>query len=869
MIEKKIKSIDFELLGPDVIRKMSAVRIVTPDTYDDSGFPIESGLMDLRLGVIDPGLRCKTCGGRTKSCPGHFGHIELVRPIVHMGYVKMTLTLLKTTCRKCGKILIKKELLGRYRNLLLKEEKEEDEEKTIGILEKTKKEPKCPGCGEKQENIKLLKPYTFFEGDQRLLPSQIRERLERIPEKELELLGINPKTARPEWAILVVLPVPPSTARPSITLETGERSEDDLTHKLVDIIRINQRLSDNISAGAPQLIIEDLWDLLQYHVTTYFNNEVSGIPAARHRSGRALKTLSQRLKGKEGRFRYYLSGKRVNFSARTVISPDPNISINEVGVPEAIARELTVPVYVSEWNLAEAKELLKRAEYPCANYLIRPDGKKKKITDLNREEVVTEVAPGYIIERQLKDGDITIFNRQPSLHRVSMMMHYAKILPGKTFRMNDAVAPPYNADYDGDEMNLHVPQTQEAIVEAEELMKVENHLLLIKNGESVIASHADFVSGLYFLTNAGTGFDKQTALRLLSRLNITDLPAEKDGKYAGKDIFNMVLPKGISLISFSKMCRKCGTCDFEKCPYNSFVIIENGKLKCGTVDAKILKQIIVKTFRECGPAVAKEFIDKITKLAVEVVTIRGLTSSLVDIMLTKEAENEIENKLEETDKRMSEFIDQYKKGELERIPGKTVEQTLEDTLTFELGKARDVCGKIAEKGLVGQNHYIMAYSGARGSPIQITQMSACMGVQAIRGKMLSRSYRTKYLPHFKSDDLRPETRGYVKSSLYKGLDPIEFFFASMSGRDSLVDKGINPARSGYMQRRLINALIDIVAQKDGTVKDASGQIVQFLYGEDGINPTYCTKGEFVNVEKELTSLDELKKLPTLELMKKL
>ena len=158
--------------------------------------------------------------------------------------------------------------------------------------------------------------------------------------------------------------MPPVNVRPIITLETGERSEDDLTHKLVDIMRINQRLEQNINAGAPQIIIDDLWELLQYHVTTYFNNETSGIPPARHRSGRALKTLAQRLKGKEGRFRYNLSGKRVNYSARTVICVDPSIDIDEVGVPQAIAEKLTVPFYVTEWNIEEAKKLLREERVP-------------------------------------------------------------------------------------------------------------------------------------------------------------------------------------------------------------------------------------------------------------------------------------------------------------------------------------------------------------------------------------------------------------------------------------------------------------------------------------------------------------------------
>ena len=194
------------------------------------------------------------------------------------------------------------------------------------------------------------------------------------------------KQNRPEWIVLKVLPVPPITVRPSITLDSGYRSEDDLTHKLVDVLRINQRLRENRDSGAPQLIVEDLWELLQYHITTYFDNQTSGIPPARHRSGRTLKTLTQRLKGKEGRFRSNLSGKRVNFCARSVISQDPYLSVNEVGVPTKIAKELTVPISVTTRNREQMRQMILRGPdvHPGVNYIVRGDGRRVKINQRSR-----------------------------------------------------------------------------------------------------------------------------------------------------------------------------------------------------------------------------------------------------------------------------------------------------------------------------------------------------------------------------------------------------------------------------------------------------------------------------------------------------
>jgi DNA-directed RNA polymerase subunit A' len=351
-----INNIKFGIFSQDQIKKLSVAKLTVPDTYNEDGYPIDGGLLDQRLGVIDPGLICKTCGGRAKTCPGHFGHIELVRPVIHSEFAKIIAMLLSATCQNCHRILLNNEEIITFKDEIAKElssdkivnaEGPTDKHGDQGMLKKLKTVKKCPHCGNVQEKIKFSMPTYFYVGERRLKPDEIRDMFAKMSNEDLSIIGVDAKTSRPEALILNSLLVPPVDVRPSITLETGERSEDDLTHKLVDIMRINQRLEQNINAGAPQIIIDDLWELLQYHVTTYFNNETSGIPPARHRSGRALKTIAQRLKGKEGRFRYNLSGKRVNYSARTVISVDPNMDVDEVGVPRQIAEKMTVPFYVT------------------------------------------------------------------------------------------------------------------------------------------------------------------------------------------------------------------------------------------------------------------------------------------------------------------------------------------------------------------------------------------------------------------------------------------------------------------------------------------------------------------------------------------
>jgi DNA-directed RNA polymerase subunit A' len=870
-VTKKIGEIYFTLLSPNEIRKLSATKVITADTYDEDGFPIAMGLMDPKMGVIEPGLRCKTCGQRVgkDKCPGHFGHIDLAMPVIHVGHIKIIRDCLRTTCRDCGHLL----LTDKERTDFIKElEKHEIEGRQTAyvfkqIISEARKAEKCPHCGREVGKIELDKPTSLRENGKKLTPSEVREWLEKIRDEDLPLLDINRESARPEWMILTVLPVPPVTVRPSVTLQSGERSEDDLTHKLVDVIRINQRLQENRDAGAPQLIVEDLWELLQYHVTTYLDNQTSGIPPARHRSGRPLKTLAQRLKGKEGRFRSNLSGKRVNFSARTVISPDPNLSINEVGVPIRIAEELTVPVRVTMHNIEWCKQLITEKytntdELYVAgvNYVIKhAEGMKRriKITDKNAELVAEKLEIGSIIERQLMNGDLALFNRQPSLHRMSIMAHRVKVVPGKTFRFNLCVCPPYNADFDGDEMNLHIIQGEEAKAEAEILMKVQENILSPRFGGAIIGGIHDIISGCFLLTNQERNIPLPIATYLLGAVNYHgDIPIISDetgNKYVhGRDIFSTILPDDLNIVYKSKTHESI---DDEK----TVVIIKNGRLIQGTIDENSVGafkgRILDRIIRDHGMGAGREFIDNVTRLGIYVATMIGFTTSIDDEDIPNEADRKITEGLDKAMKKIGNLVKAFEAGELESLPGRSIEETLEMEIMRVTGRARDMAGEIAGEHLGLENSaVIMAKSGARGSMLNLSQMSGCVGQQAVRGERIHRGYQYRTLPHFKKHDLGAAAKGFVASSYKKGLNPTEYFFHSMGGREGLVDTAVRTSRSGYMQRRLINALEDIKVEKDGTVRQAGGQIIQFIYGEDGIDPTKSLNGKAIDLDRIINDI---------------
>ncbi len=870
IIHKVVDEIHFGVFSPQDVRRTSVVEIQTPDTYDEDGAPITAGLMDGRLGTLEPRQRCKTCGNTAIRCPGHFGHIELAVPIIHIEFTKIIFDLLKSTCRNCGRVLLPDETIKRVQSRIEKTEQllglVPDEVYKLILQEAKRKQ--CPHCAAPQFKITFEKPTKFSEqipesGSEPLTPSMVRERLERISNDDLHLLGFNPATARPEWMVLQVLPVPPVYVRPSITLESGIRSEDDLTHKLVDIIRINQRLKENMDAGAPTLIIQDLSELLQYHVTTYFNNEASGIPPARHRSGRALKTLSQRLKGKEGRFRSNLSGKRVDFSARTVVSPDPNLDINEVGVPLEIAMRLSVPEKVTEWNIDEMRKLVGNGPetYPGALYIIRQDGKRIRLEFVvDREKIAEAVEVGFIVERHLRNGDIAIFNRQPSLHRMSIMAHYVRVLPYKTFRLHLCVCPPYNADFDGDEMNLHVPQSEEARTEALLLMQVQDQILSPRFGGPIIGAIRDFITSAYLFTRKGNYLTRNEVNKLLLGAGYEGLVPEPGVKqpqplWTGKQIFSLFLPKDMNYTLKASICQGCAKCLEEGCQYDAYVVVKNGELTSGVIDRRSIgaeqsESLLHRIIKDYGAQAGREFLNKITRMLKLYISTRGFTYSYDELVLSPKAEDRIRRTMERIEKKVEELIESYRNGTLPRLPGQTVEDSFEIYVMNELAKARDESGKIADEDFTLENSgIVMTRTGARGSSLNIGQISACVGQQAVRGKRILRGYVDRALPHFKAGDQRPKARGFVYSSYQSGLDVVEFFFHAMGGREGLVDTAVRTQQSGYMQRRLINALEHIRLEYDNTVRNSAGDIIQFQYGEDGVDPAKSDHGTAVAVNR--------------------
>jgi DNA-directed RNA polymerase subunit A' len=424
-------------------------------------------------------------------------------------------------------------------------------------------------------------------------------------------------------------------------------------------------------------------------------------------------------------------------------------------------------------------------------------------------------------------------------------------------------------------MNMHVLQSEEARAEATILMKVQEHILSPRFGGPVIGAIHDHITGTYMLTHLNPVFNKSQTLIITSRLKGNELPPPliKDGKefWTGKMIFSSILPKDMRVVFKSSICEKCTQCKKDKCENDAYVRIKDGKLLTGTIDEKAIGsmkgKILDKIARDYGSNYSREFLDSVTKIAIGAIMVKGFSTGIDDEDIPKESQLQIQDMLQNASDKVDQLVTAYRKGELEQMPGRSMEETLEVEAMKELGRARDEAGRIAGDQLGLENAAVqMAKSGARGSMLNLSQMAGCIGQQAVRGERLSRGYWNRTLPHFRQGDLGAKAKGFVTNSYKSGLTPTEFFFHSMGGREGLVDTAVRTSRSGYMQRRLINALEDLKLKQDHTVRNTADSIIQFEYGEDGIDPCRGVGGEAIDIDDVLLEVlgDEAELLQRIE-----
>jgi len=843
----KIIGIQFSILSPDEIRKGSVAEITSRDTYINNK-PVIGGLFDPRMGVLEPGLICPTDGLDYMQTPGYFGHIELARPVFYIQYLSTIQKLLRCVCFKCSKLLISKE---KYKQAL----KITGDARWKYVFSLASKMKRCgedteDGCGCLQPNkIRKEGLATIFaewkneseDGENiviKLVPEMVLKIFKRISDEDVSFMGFSPIWSRPDWMVCQVMAVPPPAVRPSVKHDAQQRSEDDLSHILVNIIKTNKTLQEKIQNNSPANVIDDWTTVLQYYVATQVDNKIPGVASVAQRSGRPLKSIKDRLNGKGGRMRGNLMAKRVDFSARSVITADPNISIRDLGIPMKIAKNITKPVVVNKINKAFLTKLVLNGpdEWPGAKILEKKNGESITLRYVDRKSIILE--EGDIVHRHMMDGDPILFNRQPTLHRMSMMCHIAKIMKiGDTFRMNVADTKPYNADFDGDEMNLHMPQDVESESELKNLAAVPYQLISPANNKPIIGIYQDSMLGCYRFTRENINFTPREAMNLLmmfQRVNEEEL-LSKGEQISSFDLLSQIM-NPLSLSYKTKAYKD----DENPKTSNHILEIRNGKYLRGQIDKDVLgagtKGLIQRSCNDFGNMAASNFIDDLQNIITEYMKSSSFSVGISDLISDDKTNQEIINVIEKKKQDVKNLIDQTQIGVFENNTGKTNEQEFETQVNNILNQASSEAGKIGLKSLDKNNRFvIMVNAGSKGSDLNISQMISCLGQQNVDGKRIPYGFEQRTLPHYTKFDDSPGARGFVESSYINGLSPQELFFHAMGGRVGLIDTAVKTSTTGYIQRRIIKGLEDLMVNYDMTIRTNKSKIVQFAYGEDGID----------------------------------
>ncbi|CAL9754379.1 unnamed protein product [Musa acuminata subsp. burmannicoides] len=872
---QRIKSIRFSTFSGEEIKKLAEVQVWNNRIYGIDLRPVENGLLDPKMGAANKAGVCATCHGNFTECPGHFGYLKLTLPVFNVGFFNSILNVLKCICKACARIL----LLENDRRIFLKKMRNPKADIFMknALMKKIRDKCKisiCPWCGSRNgvvkkarssfaiahdfsrsvdESIEVvraalshIKAKSSFQIVHVLTPVTVLSLFKRMVDEDCELLNLYD---RPDKLIVTTIAVPPVAVRPSVFVDFGKSSnEDSITTILKNIINTNSILREDLEGAAPPFKCLDCWAHLQIQVVEYINSEAPSVPDSKHRG------LIQRLKGKQGRFRGNLSGKRVEFTGRTVISPDPNLKITEVAIPVLMAKKLTYPERVSAYNIEKLRQRICNGpdKYPGANFILLGDGTKQHLRYVDKKTAASELKYGYIVERHLEDGDVVLFNRQPSLHRMSIMCHRARIMPWRTLRFNESVCNPYNADFDGDEMNLHVPQTEEARTEALMLMGVQNNLCTPKNGEILVASTQDFLTSSFLITRKDTFYDRAAFSLMCSYMGDSmdpiDLPSPAIIKpielWTGKQLFSVLIrPNAHTKVFLNLMVKeKIYTKSETMCPSDGYVYFRNSELICGQLGKVTLGNgnkdgLFSVLLRDYNSHAAASCMNRLAKLSARWIGNHGFSIGIDDVQPGEHLNQQKKKKIDEGYRECHELISLYGKGKLTLQPGCNAAQTLELKITGVLNQIRAIAGNVCMNELHWRNSpLIMSQCGSKGSPINISQMVSCVGQQSVGGRRAPNGFIDRTLPHFPINSKTPAAKGFVANSFYTGLTATEFFFHTMGGREGLVDTAVKTAETGYMSRRLMKGLEDLSIYYDQTVRNASGGIVQFLYGDDGMDP---------------------------------
>jgi DNA-directed RNA polymerase beta' subunit len=921
-----VESIEFGIFTPEEIRAMAVCKI------DSSKLTGPGSVYDERMGChTDNNESCVTCGLK-RECLGHFGYIDLAEPVLHPMFYKITSIFLKCFCKQCHRLLLQEEQIELAGLIKIKGER-----RFAKMLEKLEKIDICSHCSSpqpkiiyKSKDMTIAMEYKQKKGDGTnklniiLTVDDIKKIFDDISNKDIEMLGFNPIRTQPRSFVLTVLPVIPPCSRPYVISE-GNMCDDDLTYQLIEIVKINNQLAnpdDNKDPKHLQKHLEKhqkLTQSLRFRIQTMMVNSKG---RAKHPTdSRPLKGIKERLVGKGGRLRGNLMGKRVDYSARTVIGAEPTLKLGQVGIPYEVAQIHTKPETVTAFNIEWLTEIVndgkanfvtkvthkknddgpdvktrinlqyamfrKGTELLHGDLIVRGNGKfkvnmedevviPKNIEKIPKGTLLIQVQTGNellqdgdrlirdkkwveaksqtkkkitlnigdVVERHLMKHDICLINRQPTLHRGSMLAMEVVPMPHKTFRFNLAATKSFNADFDGDEMNLHAPQSYETEAELRFLAATQQHIISAQESKPIIVITQDSLVASFLMTRREFTLTRSQFMDISmkgerpdgsplwnpDRVKQIQRVLKENGKkpdiFNGRGIFSLILPENLNYD------KKNGIH-----PEETTVKIVKGVFLQGAFDKTTLGSahgsLIQILNKEYGSKITANFIDNVQFLGAAWLLVHGFSIGLEDCMITSEdSVNSIKDTLTQC----------YTKAE--GIEDTTQNPGIREVrVTASLSQAKDIGMRIAKDSMRTDNNFLVTvHSGAKGDYFNIAQLTGLLGQQNLEGHRVipALNHGKRTLPHYPFEGMDKETeyesKGFVHNSFIHGLNPMEFFFHAMSGREGVSDTAMSTAKSGYIQRKIVKVCEDIQVQYDQTVRDATGKIYQFAYGEDNYDP---------------------------------
>ncbi|CAF0756618.1 unnamed protein product [Adineta steineri] len=859
---RNVRCIQFGVLSPDEIVRMSVTN--PPIKYPqlmEGGRPKQGGPIDPRLGPLDRKSQCKTCQSSYNQCPGHFGHIQLIKPVYHVSFLSKILKILRCICYHCSKLLI-----------------DPHNEKIIEIIRTTegkhyqrfnsiynicKRQEICietenksfNSCGRHQPKYSRSDLHLYIQWKQqskmKLSVEDVLSILKKIPNSICHILGMDPRYVRPDWMIITVLPVLPiviefyaKCIRPLVLL----RNHDDLTYNLQNILKANEILREDIACGASAHIIEADIHCLQYCCSKLIENRICIKSQLCYQNRKSIKDRLQ------DRICNHLKSKSVYFTGQTIVTSDPNLAIDQIGVPHTIANDLTVPEIVTPFNIKWLEELI---HLNAVKYIIKRDTNQRIDLRSYRKPSHLQLQYGYIVERYMMNDDLVAVTRHSTDNKTSMMGYRVKILPWSTFRLNYLLT----TSLSNDRIVLHLPQSVETKTEVSQLMMVPRLITYPYLNRSRITISHDILTGITKMTHRDVFIEKSHFMDLLMQISSWNgyVPQATILKpkplWTGKQLFSLILPEEISYIG-THVHHPCDEDDGSFkwiSPADTKVIIENGRLLLGIVCKRTLstkmKSLVNLMFMECGYHIVSQFSNHIQIIVNNWLMLEGYSIGIADIIIDQETYNKIDILINRTKNDVHKVLVKVYKDSLEPSPGNSLIQTFDNMVDSLFLQCRYCSRSLVQKSLSNLNQSkTMIVNLDQQSTFRILNATTCIGQQYVEEKRIHFGFKHRTLPHFVKDDYGPESKGFIENSYLQGLTPTEFYFHAMHQRDYFVNKIFKQININYIEKHLIKSLETIMIKYDGTVRNQDEQIIQFIYGDDGLNEEYLENQSIISLK---------------------